>query len=497
MPLQPMSPMPLQRHVPPHEENSEPSDLFDYRRLREFVGFAIHSLGRRKGLALTVFTAVFGCAVLSLYALPKEYDSEVKLIGQRNQVISSLAVPGRNMPTDADAPARAAWDTIMRRDNLVALIDQTGLVSHFFSHRSPAGRLKDRINAMLGRALTEDAKLDVVLGMLEKRLVVSSATSWQGEGTVTIGVEWPDAVMAHTLVEAAQQSFIEARHISELSNIAEAISILEGHSALMREEVEEAAEALAKVRNARTARNAPAPSPAPVAPRKEARPSEASLQLKSIIDAKQRAIDDLEDFRKKRLLELQARLSEQKAIYSETHPIVVDLTQSVRSMSSESAQVATLRREMNDLRAEYQRRGGGESAEKRALASLPTDIGVKVEVSERVLESPEEISKQTMLHQALSKYTALLDRIDSAKIEMDTARAAFKYRYSVFWPARIPNKPAKPKVPMVLGAGVIAGLLLALFATTAADSIARKIFEPWQVERELQIPILGRVSRTA
>src|SRR5207248_9577361 len=105
--------------------------------------------------------------------------------------------------------------------------EQTGLVSHSYSHRSPAGRLKDRINTLLGRGLSEDAKLDVVLGMLEKRLVVSSATSWQGEGTVTIGVEWPDAVMAHTLVEAAQQAVIEARHISEIYNIDEARSHLQ------------------------------------------------------------------------------------------------------------------------------------------------------------------------------------------------------------------------------------------------------------------------------
>jgi hypothetical protein len=331
--------------------------------------------------------------------------------------------------------------------------------------------------------------------MLEKRLVVSAAASWQGEGTVSIGVEWPDAVMAHTIVEAAQQSFIEARHISELSNIAEAIAILEGHSELMREEVEEAAEALGKARSGRNARSIPAPAPVPAAPAKPARPSEASMQLKSIIDAKQRAIDDLEDFRRKRLLELQARLSEQKSIYSENHPIVVDLAQSVRSMSNESPQVSVLRREMNELRGEYQRRGG-DAGDKHLFSNLPSELGVRVEVSERVLESPDEISKQTMLHQALSKYTALLDRIDSAKIEMDTARAAFKYRYSVFWPARIPTKPAKPKVPLVLGGGLVAGLLLALFASTAADVMSRRVLEPWQIERDLSIPILGRVSRT-
>src|SRR5205085_11395898 len=131
---------------------------------------------------------------------------------------------------------------------------------------------------LLGRTLSQEDRVDAVLGMLEKRLSVSNSASWQGEGTVIISVEWPDPIMAHHLVEAAQQSFIEARHVSELSNIAEAISILEGHSALMREEVEEAAEALAKVRNARMVRSAPAPSPAPAAPPRPARPSEASLQ---------------------------------------------------------------------------------------------------------------------------------------------------------------------------------------------------------------------------
>src|SRR5438105_14582850 len=105
MALQPMSPMLLQRQPPLPQESAEPSDLFDYRRLREYAAFAIHSVGRRKGLALTVFAAVLGCAVLSLYALPKQYDSEVKLIGQRNQLISPLPVPGPNVPPDADAPA--------------------------------------------------------------------------------------------------------------------------------------------------------------------------------------------------------------------------------------------------------------------------------------------------------------------------------------------------------------------------------------------------------
>jgi len=98
------------------------------------------------------------------------------------------------MPTDADAPARAAFDTIMRRDNLVALIEQTASSRTSTPHRSP-GPAASRTASLAARQGDDRGRqARYVLGMLEKRFVVSSAASWQGEGTVSIGVEWPDAV---------------------------------------------------------------------------------------------------------------------------------------------------------------------------------------------------------------------------------------------------------------------------------------------------------------
>jgi hypothetical protein len=74
------------------------------------------------------------------------------------------------------------------------------------------------------------------------------------------------------------------------------------------------------------------------------------------------------------------------------------------------------------------------------------------------------------------------DRIEAARIDLDIARAAFKYRYAVLAPPQVPRGPIKPRSPLVILAAAVAGLFLAAFATTAADIRAGLVLDWWQVE---------------
>ena len=65
--------------------------------------------------------------------------------------------------------------------------------------------------------------------------MVETKSDYAGEGTVNITLDWADPKMGYRLVNAAQQSFIEARHLSEISAISEAVSILLGRAASMRD----------------------------------------------------------------------------------------------------------------------------------------------------------------------------------------------------------------------------------------------------------------------
>src|SRR4029077_13956009 len=138
--------------------------------------------------------------------------------------------------------------------------------------------LKDRILRPVVGAPTEEDKLEALIGLLRKKVYVLA-----DEGTVTIAIDWPDAATAGRIAERMQQNFLEERHASEVSSIADAISILEGHAASVRATIESATDevkrspepAAPRVSIARP-RTVPAPAPA-AAPARSPEPTDPAL----------------------------------------------------------------------------------------------------------------------------------------------------------------------------------------------------------------------------
>lgn len=291
---------------PPPAARDEDADLFDYALIRDNLLFVVRSVPRHPWLATLLFLCAVGGALGVLSAIPKTYRVESTILAQRNQVIAALGNPNRTMPYEADAPTRAATETVLRQDNLVALIKQTDLLDRWVATRAPAQAVKDWVVRLVLGPLSDEDALDALVGLLEKELRVSV-----GDGTVTIALQWQDAETAYRLVEQAQQNFLEARHVQEISTIAEAISILEGHAGAVHDEVESSLEEI-KGRTPVRAGKGHRPADGLLAPR-AARPPPVDPQLaqmKVMLDAKRRAIEDLEEFRRCRLAELTAQLSE-------------------------------------------------------------------------------------------------------------------------------------------------------------------------------------------
>jgi hypothetical protein len=216
------------------------------------------------------------------------------------------------VPREADAPTQAASELILRRDNLVAMVKQTNLLDQWDASRAPAVAAKDWLLGLLRGPPTEEDRLNALVGVLEKRLKV---TTGEG-GTVSIAIQWPAAQMAYQLVDAAQQNFIETRHAVEVSTITEAISILEWHAAAQGEHVQSVLDELRRAREAA----APASRPGERPPARRAALARAPAtaqdqelaQAKAILAARQRALADLEDYRRKRSAELQGQLAEHR-----------------------------------------------------------------------------------------------------------------------------------------------------------------------------------------
>ena len=290
---------------------------------------------------------------------------------------------------------------------------------------------------------------------------------------------------AYRLVEAALQNFLEARHVQEITAIDEVISLLQARASSLREQLDAVLEDVQRA----------TPAPDAAVPRRTRRAeSEETVRLRSMLEAKQRAIRDVEEFRRKRLADLHAQLEEKRGVYSDAYPSVVSLRQDIEGLSRESPQIATLRQEEAKLRAEYSARYGREAPVYGREAPSETvggSIGLRRGSRREDDESPDQAER---VRDARFAYQRMLERINSAQVELDAARAGYKYRYAVIWPAQVPKRPLSQPAK-VLGLGTLASLLLAVLAAVVAELRAGRIVERWQIERTLELPVLAELRR--
>jgi len=526
----------------PHSTSEDgPSDsekLIDLEQLADYVGFAIRSVGRRKWLAGATFLLTLGLAGGALAIWPKTYHIEARLLAQRNDVMAALNNPRRTIPRDADSPTRAAGETVLRRDNLVALIKQTDLLNQWQATRPPALRFKDRVFRMLRAEPTEAEKLDAMVGLLEQRFQISTDL----EGVVIVSLNWPDARAGYELVQTAIQNFLETRQVAETSAIADSVSILERHEATLQNDVnatfEDVQAEQSKRRPSPSVQAAPpkttASAASPVMPRLQSMtdyaltsptPETASRvpRLRAAVEAKRAEVSRLEDFRGQQLSDLQGKLATALTIYTEDHPTVTSLRQAIASISRDSPQLTGLKSEAQSLESEYQAAVEQEAAAERDRAQaaqanaapasaasatpepstqkpsttiiLRESAGSKIALDPAPLGLGPEYSNPTnvRLRMQLSQLGEIRERLESARIELATSQASFKYRYGMVRPPQIPKKPLKPNTLLVMLAGILGAFALAFAAPVGADIMTGRVIEAWQVERQLGTPVLARV----
>src|SRR5712692_5403295 len=152
-----------------------------------------------------------------------------------------------------------------------------------------------------------------------------------------------------------------------------------------------------------------------------------------------------------------------------------DVERSIDSRRAESPQVYARWQEERDLRRQLAGFSDDAAGASSSAPTIPADLFRGLGPLE---DSSVEYARAQLRYTA-QEYAAMRDRIDHARIDLDTARAAFKYRYSVVTPPQVPRGPIKPKAPLVMAAALLAGLFLALFATTLSDFRAGVVLKRW------------------
>ena len=95
--------------------------------------------------------------------------------------------------------------------------------------------------------------------------------------------------------------------------------------------------------------------------------------------------------------------------------------------------------------------------------------------------------------EALEKQIALADRWTAARVAQQLEPAWTSERFRVVAPARAPARPFSPSLPAFALAGLVAGLILGLFAALAREHSDRSIKGPEDLEELLRSPLLATI----
>jgi uncharacterized protein involved in exopolysaccharide biosynthesis len=461
--------------------------------VKSYLSFAARSIRTR--LVLVGVVACFGLALtLAAYKLfPRTYKCTTILMTMSNPVLDGDRGYGA---------LNGANGMVMRHSNLEDLIKEIDLVKKYKQRRPTLLAWKDKVMEALSGPLDDKTMVAVLVGTLETKLSVGL----DGEGNLNISTEWTDAASAAEITEAAREGFLRMRHSIEISAFEEKMAILDSHATKLRAEIDSLAETMKAAAEAKaaeatkTAAKTPTTVAAP-APRVVRRAPVADSEL-PLVQAKLAALkvklDAAENERKSRIREEKAKLDELKLRLTPNHPQVVTQEERVAMASQVSSDLAMMRADAADLEAQVHQReaqskmGGGGGGLAGSAPGSGAAEGLPMEVMALVGREDVDPALSAQISGAVVRYGALRDEVRAGKISLDTAQAAFNHRYQVIVPVDVPNKPIKPKGIVILGAGVVVSLLIALLIPNLLHLRNGVIVELWQVHT-FQLPVLGEL----
>jgi uncharacterized protein involved in exopolysaccharide biosynthesis len=465
---------------PVRTPQDESSALIDWPRVREKVRFAARAVRRRPILSAVVFLAVASLGPLTLAVMPRTYRVEATLIAARHAVVSTLPDPVLLRSFDSEDPANLARDAILRRDNLVALAEETHLVERTLETRAPLARFRDWLRHAAGvREPTHQERLDALVERLEKRLAITvpgaqpGAPAGAAKDRILLSLDWTDDRTGKLLVETAARRFFERQRETEAAMSRDALAVLDNRAAGVRQDIEAK---VGKVHELEVAmlRGNPALSRTYRAPRGRV-PEETELaQLRATVESRKLTLAELDRIQDKQAEELRAELARERTAYGEQHPAIARTKEILERVSAPSPRAEALRTEIAGLEREFQR------ASERA-ARLVDD------------EDPALEYQRTELRLLLAQYTSLRDRLDGARVESAIAQAGFDRRYAFAVPPVLPRRPEWPSAPLSIAASLLGAMLLTMFVAAALDARSGRILERWQLERNLGLRVVGEL----
>jgi uncharacterized protein involved in exopolysaccharide biosynthesis len=403
---------------------------------------------RRSRVSIVVVTLIFTAAgVLAARVTPQSFSTDARLLVRKADLMPALAHPRRSVPSGSDNLTQSAGDFVRDRQALRAIVERYDLTTRWDRDRAPLLKLKDDLMARLRGPVPEADRVEALVDVLARRILVTV----NGE-VITVWARWSDAATAVDIVEGATDAYLQARRRVDIDAIADTYTLLERSVEAARLDVERHVETTRLVTRRRPSGMVPAALTAEPVRVVEDPQRDRRAQLL----AAERTADTLAAAHATTVRTLETQLAERISRATDRHPDVIALRRQLEQTRVVPESVTQARAEADALRDVIDRT---EQTERPVVRSAPRVLAAGL--APLATEDEGAMYARALLESSIASYQDLLDRLSNTRIELDTARAAFDYRYALISGARTPNRPDSPNGLLLIigafGVGLVAG----------------------------------------
>jgi uncharacterized protein involved in exopolysaccharide biosynthesis len=131
-----------------------------------------------------------------------------------------------------------------------------------------------------------------------------------------------------------------------------------------------------------------------------------------------------------------------------------------------------------------------------AAASASRQIG---EYQSRVEAAPaveQELTSLTRDYESeKTRYGDLTTRLNNARVAEDVTRKQGGERFSVLYPAFLPDTPIEPQPLRIMLLALVAGLVLGALGALGREFLDRSVYDTRALQNEFEVPVLGEIPR--
>ncbi len=461
----------------------------------EIVTYVLRAARRHWLLGLLLALPVVTAGILAAIYLPPKYEAMTGVFVAQE----GSAVRGSNpdpVVSETD-PMKGFTERVMQGDNLREIVRVTKLDQLWEKRRPPLLRLKDELTTPL-RALPPDIRVRVLARTLEQRLTV-----WTEDRTMFFKVTWSDPETAALLANVARTRYLEGLLQQELAVIKAAMEILEKETAQAADTIDSQLKVLEtayrEANQPKTSGSSDEEESSTVVFRRPSSSgksgSDASLAAK--LETIRTKIRQTREPWQQHLAEAKARLTDMLTVLGPEHPQVKQQQRRIEAASKPPPALSQLRQQEKQLLSEIKSMSTASASDKLVPVRVKVsqqNSGATTESAPQIHETAAISTEQSKLVSAIDRYNGLTSRLESARLQLNTAETAFRYRFVVLDEAEPPESRSKPKLPLMIALGSIAfALILGLSAGAARELATGKVLEVWQV-KQLGLPLLAELD---